>query len=105
MSFLTGINVLEWGEALTAPLCGKVLADLGADVMKIEPPGGEPGRSLPPFKTGPDGVRRSLLFEHLNAGKRSVTIEADDPASTGWPRGPTSSSKGISTTTPPSRTP
>ena len=79
MSFLTGINVLEWGEALTAPLCGKVLADLGADVIKIEPRGGEPGRGLPPFKTGPDGVRHSLLFEHLNAGKRSVTIEADDP--------------------------
>ena len=80
MSFLNGINVLEWGEALTAPLCGKILTDLGADVVKIEPPGGEPGRALPPFKTGPDGVRRSLLFEHLNAGKRSVTIEADDPA-------------------------
>ncbi len=80
MSFLTGINVLEWGEALTAPLCGKVLADLGANVVKIEPPGGEPGRGLPPFKTGPDGAPHSLLFEHLNAGKRSVTIEADDPA-------------------------
>ena len=79
MSFLKGVNVLEWGEALTAPLCGKVLADLGASVTKIEPPGGEPGRALPPFKTGPDGVRRSLLFEHLNAGKRSVTVEADGP--------------------------
>ena len=85
MSFLNGITVLEWGEAFTAPLCGKILADLGANVIKAEPPGGEPGRAMPPFKIGSPGAGRSLLFEHLNAGKESVTIassaDLDDLAS------------------------
>jgi len=85
VSFLNGITVLEWGEAFTAPLCGKILADLGANVIKAEPPGGEPGRAMPPFKIGSPGAGRSLLFEHLNAGKESVTIassaDLDDLAS------------------------
>lgn len=75
VSFLSGITVLEWGEAFTAPLCGKILADLGANVIKAEPPGGEPGRNIPPLKLRSPGAGRSLLFEHLNAGKKSVIIE------------------------------
>ncbi|MEE9285471.1 MAG: CoA transferase [Dehalococcoidia bacterium] len=74
--FLAGTRVIEWGEALTAPFCGKLLADLGAQVIKIEPlPGGDAGRGLPPFAGGVPGRQRSLLFAHLNAGKRGVALD------------------------------
>lgn len=74
--FLEGVTIIEWGEVLTAPFCGKVLADLGADVIKVESlPDGDPGRGLPPFAGGVPGPHRSLLFEHLNADKRSVALD------------------------------
>ena len=76
--FLAGTRIVEWGEALTAPYCGKLLAELGAQVVKIEPlPDGESGRGLPPFAGDIPGAQRSLLFEHLNAGKRSVALDLE----------------------------
>ncbi|MBI3743734.1 MAG: CoA transferase [Chloroflexi bacterium] len=74
--FLKGTRIVEWGEAITAPFCGKVLADLGAEVIKIEClPNGDPGRGLPPFAGDVPGDDRSLLFAHLNAEKRGVAID------------------------------
>jgi crotonobetainyl-CoA:carnitine CoA-transferase CaiB-like acyl-CoA transferase len=55
-------------------LCGRLLADLGAEVIRIEPPGAAPSRRLPPF--APDGGG-SLSFAFRNAGKRSVTLDLD----------------------------
>ncbi|MEL6986077.1 MAG: CoA transferase, partial [Actinomycetota bacterium] len=49
---LAGLRVLELGELVSAPYATKLLADLGADVIKVEPPGGERGRHRGPF--GPD---------------------------------------------------
>jgi len=54
--------------------CGKLLRDLGMDVIKVEPPGGDAGRSEPPFAKGHAHREGSLRFAYLNAGKRSVTL-------------------------------
>ncbi|MCH7890270.1 MAG: CoA transferase, partial [Gemmatimonadetes bacterium] len=57
------------------PYCTKLLADFGADVVKVERPGGDPARHMPPFfhdETGPD---KSLLFLYLNTNKRGVTLD------------------------------
>jgi crotonobetainyl-CoA:carnitine CoA-transferase CaiB-like acyl-CoA transferase len=59
--------------------CTKLLADLGADVIKIEPPGGDPVRALPPFYH--DNTEASLYWLNLNTSKRSVTLNLDDEGS------------------------
>ena len=55
--------------------CGKLLRDLGMDVIKVEPPGGDPTRSEPPFAKGHAHPEGSLRFAYLNAGKRSITLD------------------------------
>ncbi|CAN5703949.1 CoA transferase [soil metagenome] len=71
---LDGIRVIEIGQALAGPLAGVLLADMGADVIKIEKPdGGDDARIWgPPY--GPDGVT-SLYFYSQNRNKRSVTLD------------------------------
>src|ERR1700754_2399251 len=73
---LAGVTVVETASddcnvalRLSAALCGRIAADLGADVVKIEPPDGEPVRRMPPFVES-----ASALFAFLNAGKRSVVL-------------------------------
>lgn len=56
-------------------MCAKMLADLGADVIKIEPPGGDPGRRHGPFHGGSPDPERSLRWWFFNRGKRSVTLD------------------------------
>ena len=75
---LQDIRVLDLTDALGV-YCAKLLADLGADVIKVEPPQGAPGRGRGPFHHDgphPDG---SLWFIHFNAGKRGVTLDLDTP--------------------------
>jgi crotonobetainyl-CoA:carnitine CoA-transferase CaiB-like acyl-CoA transferase len=74
-TLLGGVRVVDLaGEP--AAMTGRILADLGAEVVRIEPPGGDPLRSLPPL--GPDGV--SLRHVAWNAGKRSMGVDGpDDP--------------------------
>ena len=55
--------------------CGKMLRDLGMDVIKLEPPGGDPARWEPPFAKDRENGEGSLRFAYLNAGKRSVTLD------------------------------
>jgi crotonobetainyl-CoA:carnitine CoA-transferase CaiB-like acyl-CoA transferase len=69
---LAGWRVLELAEGVPASFCGRVLADLGAEVVMVEPPGGHPLRSAPPRRA--DGF--SGRFAYLAAGKRSVVIDA-----------------------------
>src|SRR5438309_4017326 len=60
---------------LSGQLCGRILADLGMEVIKIEPPGGDPVRRLPPFIKSPEGKQLSTTFAHLNAGKASKALD------------------------------
>ncbi len=75
---LEGIRVIEVGQALAGPLAGVLLADMGADVIKIEKPdGGDDARIWgPPY--GPDGVT-SLYFYSQNRNKRSVALDLQSP--------------------------
>ena len=59
--------------------CGKLLADLGADVVKIEPPGGSPTRRLGPFVRGRDGSRHSLFWAAYCVNKRGVELDISHP--------------------------
>jgi crotonobetainyl-CoA:carnitine CoA-transferase CaiB-like acyl-CoA transferase len=58
---------------------GKMLGDLGADVLKIEPPGGDPARRRPPFWGGTPDPERSLLWLAMNTSKRGITLDLERP--------------------------
>ena len=67
---------------LTGPegvFCGKLLADYGADVVKIEPPGGDAARQRPPFIGDQPGPERSSYFLFYNTNKKSVTLDLESP--------------------------
>ena len=77
---LDGLRVLEFGHIAAAPFCGMLLADLGADVVKIESPDGDGMRAWPPIVTSENGEEAfSLNFASLNRGKRSVVADLKDP--------------------------
>lgn len=78
MSALNHLCVLELANEKISFL-GKLMADMGADVILIEPPGGDPTRHYPPF-VDDDDQKPSLYFWHYNTSKRSVTLDLDDPA-------------------------
>ena len=71
---LEGVSVLDLTHCIAGPYCTRLLAGFGADVVKIEPPGGEKGRRLAPFFRDEPGPDNSLPFAYLNTGKRSVTL-------------------------------
>ena len=71
---LTGIRVLDLTTNYAA-YAGRLLADLGADVVRVEPPEGSPLRGLAPCQTGPTGAPLSFAHAFLDAGKRSVTLD------------------------------
>jgi crotonobetainyl-CoA:carnitine CoA-transferase CaiB-like acyl-CoA transferase len=74
---LHGVKVIEVGQALAGPLAGVILADLGADVIKVEKPdGGDDARLWgPPFVAGD-----ALIFHAINRGKRSIALDIKNPA-------------------------
>ncbi len=74
---LDDVKVLEIGHYIAAPHCAMMLADQGADVIKLEPRVGEPGRHSPPLADSGE----SLAFACHNRGKRSVAIDLRKPAS------------------------
>lgn len=74
LSLLAGYRVLDLTSSMGA-FCGKLLADLGMEVIKIEPPDGDPARREPPFANGRPHREGSLRFAYLNAGKRSVSLD------------------------------
>ena len=73
---LSGYRLLDLAEEPGA-LCAKVFADLGGEVLKIEPPGGSRQRDRAPFAGGEAGVERSLHFAACNAGKRGLTLDLE----------------------------
>ena len=74
---LSDLRVLEVAEGVAAPYCGKILSDLGAEVTKLEPPGGDGSRRFGPFPGDDPHPDRSGQFLYLNAGKRSVTVDLE----------------------------
>lgn len=73
---LSDIRVLDLADQ-KGLYCTKLLADLGADVLKIEPPGGDPARSIGPFFHDETDPEKSLHFFHFNTSKRSITLNLD----------------------------
>src|SRR5712692_1786419 len=71
---LTGIRVIELADE-QAEYCGLTLAGLGADVVKVEPPGGSPTRRIGPFYQDMVNPERSLFFWQYNRGKRSIVLD------------------------------
>jgi len=75
---LDGIKVLELGNLVSGPFCAKILADLGAEVIKIEiPEHGDDARRNEPFLNDIPGLERSGLFLYLNMNKRGVTLNLE----------------------------
>ena len=72
---LAGLRVVEFAEQISAPFCGKILAGLGADVIKVEPVVGDALRDYGPFPDDLPHSERGGLFHYLNGGKRSVTLD------------------------------
>lgn len=79
---LAGLRVVECGGMIAAAYAAKLLADMGAAVVKVEPPGkGDPARRQGPFPPGLDGdPEASGLFLYLNANKQGVTLDLTDAA-------------------------
>ena len=73
---LTGLRVVEIGDEKGA-YCAKLLADLGADVIRIEPPGGDPARALVPRSDDGRGEPCSLYFLYTNTNKRSIAADLE----------------------------
>ena len=81
MTPLSGIRVLDLSRVLAGPWAGQVLADLGADVLKVESPAGDDTRRWgPPFIDNGDGSRDAAYFHATNRGKRSCVIDFSTPA-------------------------
>ncbi len=81
LAALEGVRVVELGGEISAAYCTKLLADLGAEVTKVEPPAGDPARAWGPFPGDrPDVERGGGLFRYLNTNKRSMVCSLDEPA-------------------------
>src|SRR6476660_9932762 len=71
---LAGIRVIELANFIAGPLCSTLLADMGADVVKVEPPDGDMSRATPPIRNG-----ESVSFTALNRNKRSLVLDLKTP--------------------------
>jgi len=77
---LAGLRVIEWSQTLPAAFCTRILADLGAEVIKLERPGeGDPMRQHGPFVPGAGYGDDSAMFAYANHGKRGVTLDPTTP--------------------------
>lgn len=75
MQALKGMRVVDFSKVLAGPLCTQYLGDMGADVIKVEPPGGDDTRHWPPFRQD-DGT----VFLSANRNKRSIILDLKTPA-------------------------
>ncbi|MBN8908315.1 MAG: CoA transferase [Rhodospirillales bacterium] len=74
-SALAGLRVLDISRVLAGPSCGQLLADMGADVIKVEPPDGDENRRWPPFVAS----GASCNFDSVNRGKRNLAVDLKHP--------------------------
>src|ERR1700722_18135442 len=75
MQALSELTVLEIGEGVAVAFAGKTFADFGADVIKVESPGGDPARREGPFPGGRPDLEASAPFLFFNRNKRGVTLD------------------------------
>jgi crotonobetainyl-CoA:carnitine CoA-transferase CaiB-like acyl-CoA transferase len=78
---LTGITILDLTSHIAGPYTTKLLADLGARVIKVERPGGDPARRLGPFLHDQPGPERSATYQFLNTNKESIVLDLTRPES------------------------
>ncbi|MGH7623145.1 MAG: CaiB/BaiF CoA transferase family protein, partial [Gemmatimonadaceae bacterium] len=71
---LAGVRVLEFSEIIAAPFGGTLLSDMGADIIKVEPPAGDPWRGFQPL-----GLREGRGYISLNRGKRGMALDLNMP--------------------------
>ena len=78
---LAGIKVIEMGGGVSAPFCGKLFSDYGAEVIKVEPPEvGDPSRKWGPFPGDVTDIEKSGVFHCLNTNKKSVVLDVNVPS-------------------------
>jgi crotonobetainyl-CoA:carnitine CoA-transferase CaiB-like acyl-CoA transferase len=77
MRALSGLRVVELSNERSA-YAGKLLGDMGADVILVEPPGGDPARNYPPFVNDQPGPDRSLWWWHYNTSKRGIVLDLEN---------------------------
>ncbi len=77
---LSDLKVVEYAQMVSGPMCGKLFADMGAEVIKVEPPGaGDEARCHPPFAGDQPHPEKSGLFLYLNTSKKSITLDPTTP--------------------------
>ena len=81
MHTLEGLRVVDMADE-KGEICGRILADLGADVIRVEPPGGAVSRQIPPFAPGGE----SLYFAYRNINKRGVTLDVTQKEGAACPK-------------------
>ena len=74
---LSDLRIVDLTTGVAGPYCTKLFADLGAEVIKIEPPEGDRSRTFGPFPNDEPDPERSGLYLHLNTGKKSVTLDLE----------------------------
>ena len=75
MQGLDGVKVIELGHMVSAAYATKLMADLGAEVIKVEEPGGDVARQRGPFPNGAPDPEQSGLFLYLNTNKHSLVLD------------------------------
>jgi crotonobetainyl-CoA:carnitine CoA-transferase CaiB-like acyl-CoA transferase len=77
----SGVRIVEYATMVSGPYCGKLFADMGADVIKVEePPHGDPARERGPFPGDEPHPERSGLFLYVNTSKRGIALDLEPPA-------------------------
>ena len=79
-SALAGVRVVEYTGMASASFCSRLLGDAGADVVKVESPGGDRYRRHGPFPDGQPDPDWSGMFLYLNANKRGVALDMEEPS-------------------------
>ena len=74
---LSGVKVLDLSEDIAGSFCARLLADYGADVLKLEPPGGAELRRMGPFHHDDPHPEKSLFFLLLNLNKKGATLNLE----------------------------
>ncbi|MFC1896174.1 CaiB/BaiF CoA transferase family protein [Thermodesulfobacteriota bacterium] len=80
---LCDLKIVEYADFISGPFCGKLLADLGAEVIKVEPPGGDKARRSGPFLDDVPHPERSGLYLYLNTNKLGISFDLQSTAGAG----------------------